>query len=38
MAWLNEAHRTIFENPIVEFVSANLINEGNNNRISFVAL
>ncbi|XP_063995453.1 uncharacterized protein YbjS [Diachasmimorpha longicaudata] len=27
-AWLNDKHRQIFENPIIEFRSANLINTG----------
>ena len=28
MAWLNEEHKAIFENPIVEFKSSNLLNPG----------
>ena len=28
MAWLNKEHQAIFENPIVEFKSSNLLNPG----------
>lgn len=28
-AWLNSKHAKIFENPLLEFKSANLINAGN---------
>ena len=28
MAWLNGKHKTVFDNPRVEFKSANLLNPG----------
>lgn len=30
-AWLNAKHQQLFEHPLLEFKSANLINAGNTN-------
>lgn len=38
-AWLNAKHQRVFEHPLLEFQSANLINMGNRcDRVLFIAV